>query len=217
MTSAELPRCPVCLEGHPEFFRQIGQQVYLRCPTCLATIMAPQSRLTPGEEKQIYELHENDPEDAGYRRFLTKLADPLTERLPPGAEGLDFGCGPGPALAGMLEEAGFTMALYDPFFHPDMASLDRSYDFITCTEVVEHIYEPAEVFNLLDRLLRPGGWLGIMTCFQTDDERFDNWHYRRDPTHVVFYRQATFEWLARKYGWALEVPVKDVVLLRKGR
>ncbi|SFN59647.1 class I SAM-dependent methyltransferase [Marinobacter pelagius] len=217
MASAELSRCPVCLEGHPEFFRQIGKQVYLRCPTCLATIMAPQSRLTAGEEKQIYELHENDPEDAGYLRFLSKLADPLTERLPPGAEGLDFGCGPGPALAGMLEEAGFAMALYDPFFHPGMASLDRSYDFITCTEVVEHLYEPAEVFSLLGRLLRPGGWLGIMTCFQTDDERFDNWHYRRDPTHVVFYRQATFEWLARKYGWALEVPVKDVVLLRKGR
>ena len=217
MASAELSPCSVCLEGHPELFRQIGKQVYLRCPTCLATIMAPQSRLTAGEEKQIYELHENDPEDAGYLRFLSKLADPLTERLPPGAEGLDFGCGPGPALAGMLEEAGFAMALYDPFFHPDMASLDRTYDFITCTEVVEHLYEPAEVFSLLDRLLRPGGWLGIMTCFQTDDERFDNWHYRRDPTHVVFYRQATFEWLARKYGWALEVPVKDVVLLRKGR
>lgn len=217
MASAELSRCPVCREGHPEFFRQIGKQVYLRCPTCLATIMAPQSRLTAGEEKQIYELHENDPEDAGYRRFLSKLANPLTERLPTGSEGLDFGCGPGPALAGMLEEAGFAMALFDPFFHPDAASLARSFDFITCTEVVEHLYEPAEVFSLLDRLLRPGGWLGIMTCFQTDDERFDNWHYRRDPTHVVFYRQATFQWLARKYGWRLEVPVKDVVLLRKGR
>ncbi|MBD3640238.1 MAG: class I SAM-dependent methyltransferase [Marinobacter sp.] len=178
--------------------------------------MAPQSRLSADEERAIYELHENDPEDAGYRRFLSKLANPLTERLPPGAEGLDFGSGPGPALAGMLEEAGFSMALYDPFFHPDKASLARTYDFITCTEVVEHLHEPAEAFSLLDRSLRPGGWLGIMTCFQTDDDRFDNWHYRRDPTHVVFYRQATFEWLAGTYGWTLEVPVKDVVLLRKG-
>lgn len=179
--------------------------------------MAPPSRLSAVEERRIYELHENNPEDAGYRRFLSKLADPLMAHLPPGAEGLDFGCGPGPALAGMLEEGGFTVALYDPFFHPDNAALTRTYDFITCTEVVEHLHEPAEVFGLLDQLLRPGGWLGIMTCFQTDDARFDNWHYRRDPTHVVFYRQATFQWLARKHGWALEVPVKDVVLLRKGR
>lgn len=217
MGGAELARCPVCLQGRPEPFRQVGKQVYLRCPTCQATLMAPQSRLSAEEEKAIYELHENDPEDAGYRRFLSRLTDPLSARLPIGAEGLDFGCGPGPALAGMLEEAGFATALYDPFFHPDRASLARTYDFITCTEVVEHLHEPAEVFSLLDRLLRPGGWLGIMTCFQTDDDRFDNWHYRRDPTHVVFYRRETFEWLARRYGWELDVPVKNVALLRKGR
>ncbi len=54
-----------------------------------------------------------------------------------------------------------------------------------------------------------------MTCFQTDDDRFDNWHYRRDPTHVVFYREYTFDWLAQHYGWDLEIPAKDVVLLRK--
>ncbi|MEC7376339.1 MAG: methyltransferase domain-containing protein, partial [Pseudomonadota bacterium] len=64
-------------------------------------------------------------------------------------------------------------------------------------------------------MLKPDGWLAVMTCFQTDDDRFDTWHYRRDPTHVVFYRAATFEWLAAAYGWALEIPVKDVALFRK--
>jgi len=213
----ELAMCPVCLHGAPGFFREVGGKTYLRCATCEATIMAPQSRLTAGEERQIYELHENNPEDAGYRRFLARLSKPLTAKLQPGAKGLDFGCGPGPALAGMLEESGFTMALYDPFFQPDTTALSDTYDFITCTEVMEHLHQPSDVFDRLDRLLRPGGWLGIMTCFQTDDERFDNWHYRRDPTHVVFYRQATFDWLARQRAWELEIPAKDVVLLRKGR
>ena len=136
-------------------------------------------------------------------------------RLPEGARGLDFGCGPGPALARMLTEAGFDMALYDPFFHPDPAALDGRYDFITCTEVVEHLHRPAEIFHQLDGLLKAGGWLGIMTCFQTDDDRFANWHYRRDPTHVVFYRERTFAWLAERFGWHMEVPRKDVVLFRK--
>ena len=210
-----LVRCPVCLEGKPGAFRQVGKQVYLRCPVCQATIMAPESRLTAEQEKQVYELHDNDPEDPGYRRFLSRLAEPLIKRLPVGAEGLDFGCGPGPALALMFREAGFETALYDPFFHPDPTVLAASYDFITCTEVVEHLYQPAEVFHQLDSLLKPGGWLGIMTCFQTDDARFDNWHYRRDPTHVMFYREATFQWLADRYGWHLEIPRKDVVLLQK--
>jgi len=211
----ELVQCPVCLEGEPGVFRQIGKQVYLRCPVCQATIMAPESRLTAEEEKQVYELHDNDPQDPGYRRFLAKLAEPLSERLPMGAAGLDFGCGPGPALALMLREAGFETALYDPFFHPDPTALATRYDFITCTEVVEHLYQPADVFRQLDSLLKPGGWLAIMTCFQTDDARFDNWHYRRDPTHVVFYREQTFQWLADHYGWQLEIPRKDVVLLQK--
>ena len=47
-----------------------------------------------------------------------------------------------------------------------------------------------------------------------DDARFAQWHYRKDPTHVVFYRAATFRWLAARHGWSCAFPVKDVVLMR---
>ncbi|WP_323751201.1 class I SAM-dependent methyltransferase [Marinobacter sp.] len=208
-------KCPVCELAELGSFREIEQKRYLRCGNCKATVMAPECRLPPEEERAVYHLHDNDPNDAGYRRFLSKLADPLMARLPQGAGGLDFGCGPGPALARMFEEAGFSVALYDLFFYPEASVLEQSYDFVTCTEVVEHLFQPAKVFAQFDRLLNPGGVLGIMTCFQTDDDRFDNWHYRRDPTHVVFYREATFQWLAKRYGWQMDSPAKDVVLLRK--
>ncbi len=114
----------------------------------------PECRLAEDRERAVYELHENSESDPGYRRFLTKLAEPLLARMEPGACGLDFGCGPGPALAKMLEEAGLAVALYDPFFYPDDRLLTQRYDFVTCTEVVEHLYQPAEVFQMLDRLLR---------------------------------------------------------------
>jgi hypothetical protein len=65
------------------------------------------------------------------------------------------------------------------------------------------------------RLVRPGGWLAIMTCFLTDDDRFRDWHYRTDPTHVVFYREATLRHLAGSRGWSCEVPAKDVALMRR--
>lgn len=171
--------------------------------------------LAPEQEREIYDLHDNDPDDSGYRRFLSKLTTPLLDRLPEGARGLEFGCGPGPALARMMEEAGMRVSLYDPFYYPESAALDQRYDFVTCTEVVEHLHRPHEVFRELDCLLKPGGWLGVMTCFQTDDSKFANWHYRRDPTHVVFYRETTMAWLADRLGWTMEVPVKDVVLFRK--
>jgi 2-polyprenyl-3-methyl-5-hydroxy-6-metoxy-1,4-benzoquinol methylase len=208
-------RCPVCETPSLVPFQTIKDTPYSRCETCEATVMDSSFWLDERREKEIYNLHDNNPDDEGYRRFLSKLTSPLLERLDAGARGLDFGCGPGPALAGMLREAGMTMALYDPFFHSDVTVLEGQYDFVTCTEVAEHLQRPAETFRLLDRLLKPGGWLGVMTCFQTDDRRFANWHYRRDPTHIVFYREFTFAWLARAHGWRLDIPAKDVALFQK--
>ena len=39
----------------------------------------------------------------------------------------------------MLEESGHRVALYDVFYVPDTLALAASYDFITATEVVEHL------------------------------------------------------------------------------
>lgn len=207
--------CVVCAVAGPRPFLCVEGRDYWRCDVCEATFLDPGQRPTPDEELSHYQLHENDPEDPRYRKFLAKLADPLLEKLRPGMTGLDYGCGPGPALAAMLEEAGLSMALYDPFFETDRAVLGRPYDVITLSEVAEHFFEPAEEFERLDRLIKPGGWLGVMTCFQTDDISFAAWHYRRDPTHVVFYRSRTFEVIAEQRGWRCEIPTKDVALFQK--
>jgi len=115
----------------------------------------------------------------------------------------------------MLREAGHEVALYDPFFHREPKLLDIQYDFITCTEVIEHFHRPAEEFAKLDAMLRPGGLLGLMTRFQTDDTRFASWHYRRDPTHVVFYRGATLRLVARRFGWSCDIPQANVAIMTK--
>ena len=47
----------------------------------------------------------------------------------------------------MLETAGHRVRLYDPIYHPESAALERSYDFVTCTEVVEHMHRPADEFR----------------------------------------------------------------------
>ncbi len=207
--------CPVCAAATVRPLLTVDGRAYWRCERCEATWLSPSQLPAPEGELAEYLRHENCPADPGYRRFLDKLATPLLARLSPHSAGLDYGCGPGPALAAMLREAGHTVALYDPLFEPCAEVLRRSYDFITCTEVVEHFHRPAAEFARLDALLRPGGWIGVMTCFQTDDARFASWHYRRDPTHVVFYREYTFRHLARRLGWSCEIPAKDVVLLRK--
>lgn len=115
----------------------------------------------------------------------------------------------------MLREAGHHVRLFDPLFFPDPEPLEDLYDFIVCAEVIEHFHRPAEEFARLDRMLLPGGWLALMTCFQTDDDRFEAWHYRRDPTHVVFFREATLRYIARRFRWSCVIPIKDVALMQK--
>jgi len=206
--------CPVCRATGTRAFASVDGRDYLRCETCGATFLQPDQRPTAAEEIAHYTHHRNAVGDPGYRRFLARLADPLLAELPTGSRGLDYGCGPGPALAAMLEEKGHNVALYDPIFEPNQHVLEETYDFITCSEVVEHLHAPADEFDRIGRLLRPGGWLAVMTSFQTDDARFARWHYRRDPTHVVFYREETLRLIAERRGWSCRIPAKDVALMR---
>jgi SAM-dependent methyltransferase len=208
------PPCPVCRAAATRFLLTADARDYFACPVCEARFLRPDQRPTPAEERAEYDRHDNRVDDPGYRAFLERLAGPIRAATPGGAEGLDFGCGPGPALAAMLTESGRPTATWDPFYAPDPAPLRRRWDFVTASEVFEHLHDPAGTLDLLAGLLRPGGVLGVMTCFQTDDARFAGWWYRKDPTHVVFWREATLRHVAAARGWRLSVPRKDVALMR---
>ncbi|MGB1203302.1 MAG: class I SAM-dependent methyltransferase [Alloalcanivorax venustensis] len=178
--------CRLCGQPNAELFASVEGRRYLRCPRCHLTFLGVTQLPDRADEKAQYDLHRNEPDDPGYRRFLDQLGAPLCERLGAGDRGLDFGCGPGPALARMLEERGHPMQIYDPIYAPDPAVLDQQYDFVTCTEVLEHLHWPEREWRRFAALVKPGGWLGVMTRFLTDDGHFPRWHYRRDPTHVCF-------------------------------
>eukprot|EP01132_Coremiostelium_polycephalum_P004676 gene4676-5842_t len=146
--------------------------------------------------------------------------------------GLDFGCGPGPTLSHMFKDNGYNLENYDPYFlKNDKVNLIlnnnnkleqqqqqsekeieksttttttpiRGYDFITCTEAIEHFRKPIEdlkkIFNT--GLLVDGGYLLIMTQFLTDDQMFENWHYPRDFTHISFFRKETFLYISKLFN-----------------
>ncbi len=186
MTESQRP-CPLC-GGALRFFHRDKAREYGRCNECSLVSVPPSMWLTESAEKTEYDLHENIVTDEGYRRFLNRLAAPLLERLPQGSAGLDFGCGPGPALARMMEEAGHEMSVYDKFYAPEEKALSRQYDFITATEVVEHLHNPAETLALLWSCLKAGGTLAIMTKLAMDEAAFARWHYKADRTHIVFFQ-----------------------------
>ena len=207
--------CPLCRHTKTGPFHRDDKRSYLLCQNCTLVFVPEHSRLSREEEKAIYDLHENRVDDAGYRRFLSRLSTPLLERLDRSSRGLDFGCGPGPALKVLAEEHGHKVDLYDPYYFDDRAVFRNRYDFITATEVVEHLRRPGRDFDSLFRLLKPGGWLGIMTKLVRNREAFGSWHYIRDPTHICFYSRSTFEHIARYFRADLNFVGNDVILLRK--
>lgn len=212
---AAIPICPLCETFPTELFHRQPTRSFWRCPQCHLTFVPTTEHINTAEALRIYRYHQNDPGDANYRLFLNQLASHLPSRLAPGAKGLDYGSGPGPTLPVMLEELGFPMKMYDPLFAPDEGALAESYDFITCSETAEHFAAPALEFQRLNALLRPGGWLGVMTRILEDDAAFPQWWYHRDPTHIAFYRMETMSWIAGRFGWRLENPAPNVTLFQK--
>jgi SAM-dependent methyltransferase len=215
-STAELA-CPLCATPDPAAYYQDRRRSYWRCGTCALVFVPPEFWPTAETEKARYDAHRNDPNDPAYRRFLSRLADPVLERVPEGAEGLDFGCGPGPALAAMLRERGHRVALYDPFYAPDESVWTRSYDFVTASEVVEHLKHPARELERVFGVLRPGGWLGVMTQPIREASALADWHYLRDFTHVCFYSPRTFQYVAARWRARIVSPTPDVILFQAGR
>jgi 2-polyprenyl-3-methyl-5-hydroxy-6-metoxy-1,4-benzoquinol methylase len=207
--------CPLCISADTQFFSEDKLRVYLRCSHCQLVFVPKQFHLNAVDEQAQYDHHENNPNDSGYRKFLSRLADPLLERLTANSEGLDFGCGPGPCLSVMLEEQGHSVDLYDLYYADNKTVFEREYDFITATEVIEHLSRPMIELQRLWNLLKPGGYLGLMTKLVADAEKFANWHYKTDPTHISFFSAETFEYLGQQWGSRPVIIGADVIIFQK--
>jgi hypothetical protein len=210
-----MPTCPLCLKTEIDNFFKYRNKAYFQCNNCNLIFLLPKDFISEEEEKENYDLHENDMQDIGYQKFLNRMFEPMMKRIVKGASGLDFGSGSAPMLSAMFEESGFKMDVYDHFYSKNKAVLKRKYDFITATEVVEHLHKPKKVLDDLWAILKQGGTLGLMTKLSTGTDSFAKWHYKDDPTHVCFYSKKSFEWLAAEWQADLEFIEKDIVLLNK--
>ncbi|RPJ06923.1 MAG: class I SAM-dependent methyltransferase [Spirochaetaceae bacterium] len=170
--------------------------------------------LSPHDEKARYLLHQNSIKDTGYVNFLEQAIEQARPYFREGSRALDFGCGPQPALSVLLGKAGLQCKNYDPFFFPDLPS--GPFAFVFAVETFEHFFSPGKEIQRIRKLLKSSGILVVMTEKWISLEQISSWHYAHDMTHVIFYHDDTFRFIARKFELdLLQSGNPRVVLLRR--
>lgn len=191
-------QCKICGAATSEFHdKQFGINYY-HCQVCNFISKDQRSIISAEEEKREYDLHNNSWEDQGYVQMFRDFLNQTEPYKSGGIKALDFGSGPQPILAELLtKEYGYETDIYDLFYSPEKIYLDKKYDLITCTEVVEHLIDPLAAFRLFKELLAENGIVSVMTLFHPkDDEKFCRWFYRREKSHISFFTPKTMETIA---------------------
>lgn len=209
-------RCPLCLGSSTwTFHRKKTGEVYHKCLDCGLIFLSPEFHLNPEVELERYNTHKNDPESEGYQKFLNPVIEAIRNNQLMKAEGLDYGCGPNSVVMHTLRKEGYNLRGYDPYYFNDPKLLEKKYDYLVCTEVIEHFYKPFEEFAKLRSLLKNLGTLFLKTSLTDGVEDFERWHYHRDPTHVCFYSEQSLRWICRNFRWKeQEISQERIILTR---
>ncbi|MDM5271671.1 class I SAM-dependent methyltransferase [Sulfurovum sp. zt1-1] len=209
--------CLICSHDTKTFVDEKSAIEYYYCPHCQC-ISKSQEHFKPiSEQKERYDLHENDPEDEGYRAYFRRFLDFVLPHVGKPETALDFGCGRSSLLADMLSNEGIETDYYDPVYHPEKLNNSKKYQLIVSTEVFEHLHNPKGVFAQLLEKIEEGGYLALQTQFHPNDiEAFKKWYYHLDPTHIVFFTPQTFRILCNIYGCEFVGDNgKNMVVIRK--
>lgn len=209
--------CKICQTPTQSFDDIERKKRYFQCPHCECIMLDPADYISAEAENTLYGFHHNSLENEGYVAMFENFLDFFWDELQVKQTALDFGSGPTPVLSYLMERRGVVVDCYDKFYQPIPCYTDKTYDFMTSTEVFEHLSEPKEVLSMLSEHLNRGSVLALMTLFHHNDTaHFLTWWYRRDPTHIVFYTPKSLEILAEKCGMKLiKTDGKRIAILEK--
>lgn len=207
-------KCRLCKSKKIE---SIDLEGYYHCLNCDLIFIEQKHIVDSEEEKDKYREHDNTFACEGYVKMFEDIINsyiiPYKDKI---ETALDFGCGPGPVLAALLEERKIKTDIYDPYFFPDKVYENKKYDLITSTEVFEHLSAPRGVIKLLISHLQRDKYMLIMTLLHSGVDNFYDWWYRGDKTHITFYSQKTIYWIENNFPLEiLDFDNERMVLFKK--
>lgn len=169
-------------------------------------------------------------------RYVVPFAPPVRSSIeqqmrhmpphPVGRQGhlLDVGCGNG-AFLKLAQKAGWSVQGID--FDPiavtearnggldiylgsidQLAAQEKTYDWITCSHVLEHIHEPQKLLQSMHRLLRPGGtlWLQTPNIDSIGHKIYGlNWRGLEPPRHLVLMTMQTLRKILENAGFKIDI------------
>jgi hypothetical protein len=210
--------CRLC--GSPDclmVFRDAARE-YRHCTVCDLIFVPASQFVSIEEERARYELHDNTGDHAGYRSFLSEVAEIVGQVTAQNGSVLDFGSGRHAVLTALLRERGYTCTAYDPLYGIGMDSTSLTYDTVALCEVIEHLRDITEDVRIISGLVNPSGTLVIRTGLHPPPGSFGSWWYKNDRTHINYLGMPTIEWIAKTFGYAVGGSGKNgiLVLKRKG-
>lgn len=185
-------KCPLCQKNNHLSQLVQGRNFYF-CD-CGLSYLDQSEYLKPDEEKKRYSFHQNNPDEEKYGQYLASIIQVIKPFITQEMHGLDYGTGPSVSLAKVLTNQGFHCDYYDKYFYPEMIS--QQYDYIILCEVIEHIQDLNSELVRFKSLLKSGGKIFIKTEIFDSQINFENWYYKNDPTHVIFFNQKSLQKLA---------------------
>ncbi len=200
--------CPVCEVPAGFALAKLGH-AYFACSLC-------QTVFTPCIDSSVIRTENNSP---GLRHDpaldLERLKRMGTALKRPVKDLVDFGCGEGEFIQ-LMHQQNVRCDGIDKHTELQLDGLAAdSLDGITMVEVIEHLYQPHEIFREFHRVLRPGGVVYVESSF-TDGQKLESWPYL-DPAigHCTLHSECSMKLLAQKHGFALTKLNDNVFVMRK--
>jgi len=191
-------QCKLCRDSPVEIFFSDPPRTYLHCKNCELIFTTADSYLTLAQERERYEMHDNTVTNNGYVRFLDTVAKMVIECTPPEGSVLDFGSGKNAVLETIISRQCNEVQCesYDPQFDRLINFSEKKYDTIVLCEVIEHIRDLQGELECISSILKANGKVIIRTQKYSSLEKFANWWYRQDTTHINFFNDLSLSFAA---------------------
>ncbi len=214
--------CRVCQFPSTLFYRDT--RTFFKCPNCalIFTNDLPNKEIEENHYKTQWQTTDPDFWEGQATNLITYIQH--FGVLPDNHRILDFGAGSGD-FTRELEKHGYRMTALEPM--TDGYLKDQSYPFlfdaVVAIEVIEHLPNVWEELQEIEKVVKPEGVIifstGLTNPFiDLPDavEKFKEWWYKDDPTHISFFCNNTLSVMAEKGGYTIEIFGDKVFIIKLG-